>query len=482
MRTIPRPPAAFLTSLIILGSILMTTLHAQLPLDRSKPPKAGPPKDVKFPDYSEETLPNGLKLIVYEQHELPTVAVSLVIRGGSMNDGAAPGLASMTGELLTKGTAKRNATAIAEEIEFLGGSLGAGAGWDNSTVSLSILSKYLDKGMEIMADAVLHPAFPAEELDRSREQRLASILQRKANANALAGIQFARAVYGGHPYGKPSDGTEASIKGLTREQIVDFHAKYFLPNNGFIVAVGDVTPKRMRELVSGLFKDWKRASVPGTAFPPIADVAAQKIEVVDKPGAVQSAILVGHVGVERKNPDYIPVTVMNTLLGGYFGSRLNLNLREDKGYTYGARSGFDARLYRGPFSAGAEVRNAVTDSSVAEILKEIGRIRTEPVPQKELDGVKSYLTGMFPIQIETPSQVASRIVAIEMYGLGKGYYNSYNSKIGAVTADDILRVAKKYLHPDKLVIVCAGKADLLKTTLAKFGSVEMFDADGNILK
>ena len=460
----------------------MTEVSAQEKLDRTKPPKAAPPKDVKFPDYFEEVMDNGLKVIVYQQSELPSVAVSLVIRGGSMNDAAVPGLASMTSEMLTKGTTARNATQIAEEIEFLGGNLSAGSGWDNSTVSVSILSKHLDKAMVMMADVVLNPTFPEEELGRTRDQRLASILQRKSNANALAGTQFSKAVYGSHPYGQPSDGTEISIKGLKREEMVQFHKDYFIPNNSFIVAVGDVTPDKMKELVGKYFENWKEGKIKQSRFPEIGEVEQTKIQVVDRPGAVQSSIMIGHVGLERKNPDFIPVSVMNTLLGGYFGSRLNLNIREDKGYTYGARSGFDMRLFRGPFSAGAEVRNAVTDSAIVEFLKEIKRMCDEPVGREELNGVKSYLTGMFPIQIETPGQVAARIVSIELYGLGKTYYNTYNSKVNAVTSDDIMRVAKKYLHPDKMVIVAAGKADLLKDTLKKFGTVELYNADGETLK
>lgn len=464
--------------LIAWSILVMTPTSAQEKLDRSKPPKAAPPKDVKFPDYYETTLSNGLKLIVYQQSDLPTVSVSLVLRGGSIFDGASPGVASMTMDLLTKGTKSRNATQIADEIDFLGGNLGAGANWDNSTVSLSILSKYLDKGMELMADVALNPGFPEEELNRSREQRLAAILQRKSSAPALASLQFNKAVFGNHPYGNSADGTETSIKELKRDALAQFHAQHFLPNNSFIVAVGDATPEKMKALVEKLFGAWKKGSIVEKQFPEIREVDRTKIQIVDRAGAVQSSIVIGHVGVERKNTDFIPLMVLNTMLGGYFGSRLNLNLREDKGYTYGARSSFDSRMYRGTFSMGADVRNEVTDSAVTEFLSELRRICKEPVPQDELDGVKSYLTGLFPIQIETPSQVAMRIVSIELYALGKTYYNTYNSRIQAVTAADISRVAKQYLHPDNLIIVCAGKAELLKTTLAPFGAVEIYNADG----
>ncbi len=453
----------------------------QTAFDRSIPPVPGTPKDVHFPEYFETTLPNGLTLIVYERHELPTVTVNVVIRGGSSHDAGMPGLASMMGELLTKGTPTRTASNVVEEIEFLGGSIGSGAGWDSCSSGITILSRFLDKALAVLADVTMHPSFPAEELDRLREQRLAHIMQRKSNPSSLAMTQFQRAVFGSHPYAQPAEGTEDTVRTVTPAMIADFHRRFFIPNNAFIIAVGDVSPAAMEPLVAELFGGWEPGTPPAPIEQEIAEPQGITVHVVDRPSAVQSSIVVGHAGIARSNPDYIAASIVNTILGGYFGSRLNLNLREHKGYTYGAFSRFDARLMPGPFIAGADVRNEVTDLAVDEFIREITRLVQEPVGGEELSNVKSYVTGNFPIQIETPVQVAQRIINLELYGLGRTYYNTFNSRVLALTPDDILRTARTYLHPERLVIVAAGRGTLLRNTLARFGTVDVFDTDGTLI-
>jgi zinc protease len=458
----------------------MTTLAPAAP-DRTKPPAPGVPKDVSFPDYFEAALSNGMKVIVYERNDLPMVTVSLVARGGAFHDGASYGLASMMTELLTKGTPTRNAVQIVEDIESLGGSIGANAGWDSMNAGVTILSRNLEKAMDVLAEVARMPSFPAEELERAREQRLAHILQRKASPNALASIQFQRAVYGAHPYAHPLEGTEESIRALTGDLFAEHHRRLFSPNNTFLLAVGDIAPRAMMDMAERLFGDWQPVA---SAWPAIAaphDDAQRMVHVVDRPNAVQSAIIVGHIGIERKSPDYITATLMNTLFGGYFGSRLNLNLREAKGYTYGAHSRFDARMHAGPFSAGADVRNEVTDAAIEEIIGEIDRIRSTPVGDEELANVKSFVTGNFPIQIETPLQVAQRIISLELFGLEKTYYNTYNSRVMAVTAADIQAAAQSYMHTDRLKIVAAGRGALLRDTLARFGAVEVYSPDGDLI-
>jgi predicted Zn-dependent peptidase len=449
--------------------------------DFGAPPPPGHPKDVQFPDYFETTLSNGLKLLVYERNDLPIVTVNLVTRGGSFWDGDEAGLASMTGELLTKGTPSRSASDIVEEIEFLGGSIVSGAGWDSNTAGISILSRYVERAFDVLADVVQNPSFPEEELDRLREQRIAFIMQKKADPSSLAMSQFQRSVFNGHPYAKPAEGTEESVRALTRESISAFHARHFLPNNSFIIVVGDASPGNLVPMVERLFGAWKPGVLPAASKVLPDEPKGIRVQVVDRPSAVQSSIVVGHVGIARAIPDYIPVYIMNTLLGGYFGSRLNLNLREDKGFTYGAFSNFDARLDPGPFTAGADVRNEATEHAIDEIIKEIESIATLPVTGDELDNVKSYITGNFPIRIETPAQVARNITALELYKLDKSYYNTFNSNVLALTTDDILKAAQKWLHPDRLVIVAAGRGALLRTTLARFGTVEVFDADGALI-
>ncbi len=462
--------------------LLTSASNSQEKIDRTKPPKPGPESKVKFPSYFEKTLPNGLKVIVVENHEQPIVYISFVVKSGSTYDEDLPGLASVTAELLTKGTKTRTATQIAEEIDFVGGSLNATSSWDATNVSVLVLKKYLGVGMDILQDVVLNPTFPDEELERIRTQRLANIKQSKAEAGYLAGVRFSKELFANHPYANEINGNEESIQKIKRDDIVKFYQKHFIPNNSFIIFAGDITPEEAVPLVERYFKEWKKGENPHKKFQTVSDVSKTRVVIVDKPGAVQSAIRIGHLGIDRKNKDYVKVYTLNTLLGGYFNSRINMNLRETHGYTYGAYSSFDSRIYPGPFIVSADVRNEVTDSSVAEIIKELKRIIEEPVPEDELKMAKDYIVGSFPLQIETPAQVASRVMTIEIYGLPKDFYDKFRDEVKKITAKDIQEVAKKYLHPDRLLIVVSGNSKQIKPVLEKFGSVVVYDADGNKLE
>jgi predicted Zn-dependent peptidase len=459
--------------------LLSTVSNSQEKIDRTKPPKPGPESKVKFPSYYEKTLPNRLKVIVIENHEQPIVYVSFVVKSGSTYDGELPGLASVTAELLTKGTKTRSATQIAEEIDFVGGSLNATASWDATNVSVFVLKKYLGVGVDILQDVVLNPTFPEEEIERVRTQRLASIKQSKAEAGYLAGVRFSKELFAGHPYANVSGGNEESIQKMKRDDLVKFYQTHFIPNNSFIIFAGDITPSEALPLVEKYFGGWKKGKNPHKKFQTVKDVNQTKVVIVDKPGAVQSAIRIGHLGIDRKNKDYVKVYTLNTLLGGYFNSRINMNLRETHGYTYGASSFFDARIYPGPFIVSADVRNEVTDSSIAEVIKELKRIIDEPVPEDELKMAKDYIVGSFPLQIETPAQVASRVMTIEIYGLPKDFYDRFREEVKKITAKDIQETARKYLHPDKLLIVVSGNSKQIKPVLEKFGPVVVYDADGN---
>lgn len=464
---------------MVLFLLSTSASNSQEKVDRTKPPKPGPESKVKFPSYFEKTLSNGLKVIVVENHEQPIVYVSFVVKSGSTYDGNLPGLASVTAELLTKGTKTRTATQIAEEIDFVGGSLSATASWDVTNVNVLVLKKYLGVGMDILQDVVLNPTFPDEELERIRTQRLASIKQSKAEAGYLASVRFSKELFAGHPYGNESGGNEESIQKIKRDDIVKFYETHFIPNNSFIIFAGDITPSEAVPLVEKYFKGWKKGPSPHKKFPEVSDISQTRVVIVDKPGAVQSAIRIGHLGIDRKNKDYVKVYTLNTLLGGYFNSRINMNLRETHGYTYGAFSSFDTRLYPGPFVVSADVRNEVTDSSITEVLKELKRIIEEPVPEDELKMAKDYIVGSFPLQIETPAQVAARIMTIEIYGLPKDFYDKFREEVKKITPKDIQETARKYLHPDKLLIVVSGNSKQIKPVLGKFGPVVVYDADGN---
>lgn len=451
-------------------------------LDRSKPPLPGPPKDVQFPDYFDTTLPGGINVLVIENNKIPAVSVRLVFKGaGSYHDDGKYGLSSLTAELLTKGTKSRTATEIAEEIDFIGGNLNSGSDWDGSYVSLSLLKKHLSTGIEVLADVVLNPLFSEDEISRVKEQRLSSILQGKDDAGNLTDKMFNKVLYGNHPYAFPAEGTEESIKSMVKADYESFYRKHYLPQNLILAFVGDITKEEAIKIVNDKFSDWKSPEQETGDFKVyiIDDTKLNSVNIVNKQGAVQSNLRVGHIGISRNNPDFIAVTVMNTILGGYFGSRINYNLREKHGFTYGARSNFNTRIYPGDFSVDTDVRNDVTDTSVSLIIEELSRMIKEEVTDEEFLTVKNYLTGVFPLQLETANAVASRVINLKLYNLPKDYYNSYISSINSLTKQDILNAAKKYIHPDKLYIVVSGDAKAIEDKMTKFGPVKAYDSDGN---
>jgi predicted Zn-dependent peptidase len=469
---------------IFLFAMVTNNTDSQDVLDRTKPPKPGPPKDIQFPDYFDTTLPNGINVLVIENNKIPAVSVRLVFKNaGSTFDGNKYGLSSLTAELITKGTVKRSATDIAEEIDFIGGSLNAGSDWDGSYVSLSVLKKHLDKGIDVLTDVVLNPVFSEDEISRVKEQRLSSILQSKDDAGHLSDKMFNKKVFGDFPYGNPAEGTEESIKELAKKDLEEFYKANYHASNLIIAFVGDITSDEALDIVEKRFSALpSKGTNNNREFGTVRGIDNKYVYIVNKPGAVQSNLKIGHIGIPRNNPDYIAVTIMNTILGGYFGSRINYNLREKHGFTYGARSSFGPRLLTGDFSVDTDVRNDVTDSAITYIIDDLKKIVTEEVTDEELETVKNYMTGVFPLQLETANAVASRVINLKLYNLPKDYYNKYISTINKLTKQDILAAAKTYIHPDKLVIVVSGDSEAIKGKLAKFGEVKVYDADGSEIK
>jgi predicted Zn-dependent peptidase len=455
-------------------------------LDRSKPPKPGEPKDVHFPQYIDTTLPNGVNLLLIENYKIPSVSIRLVFKHtGSIYDNGKFGLSSVTAEMLQKGTAKRTASQIAEEIDFLGANLSSGSDWDGTYISLSVLKKHLDKAIEILSDVVTHPAFNEDELQRVKEQRIAGIIQSKDDPNILSEKMFNRVVYENFPYENPLEGTETSIKNITTEDLKRFYEYFYRTGNLIIAFVGAVSLDEAMMILNENFHDLNTKPF---EIPMFDDRVRDKkfepntVYIVNKPGAVQSCIKVGHLGISRNNPDFLTVSVMNTILGGYFGSRINYTLREKHGFTYGARSNFNPRYYPGDFSVDADVRTEVTDTSISLIIEELNRIVNEEVTDEELSSVKSYLTGIFPIQLETANAVATRVINLKMYDLPKDYYDTFISNVNKLTKKDIINAAKKYIHPDNLYFVLSGNANEIKVKLKRFGEVRIFDTDENEIK
>jgi zinc protease len=453
-------------------------------LDRSKPPEAGPLTKFVFPPFEERRLSNGLPVFVVEDHEQPILSIALYVRGGSVHDPRhAEGLASTVADLLTKGTVRRSATQIAEEIDFVGGSLMAGVSWDALTIGVNVLSKYTATALDLLGDVTQNSTYPAEELERVRLQRLAGLRQAKSDGGFLADLVFTKLVFPGHPYGGQAMGTTRSIERMKREDIVHFASEYFGPENAFLVAAGDVQPESlMRQLEDhlGSWRGQRPRSAPRTvdslAAAPV--VAGRHVGLIDKAGAVQSAIRIGNVGIPRNSPDVIPLTALNTLLGGYFNSRINLNLREVHGYTYGARSAFDTRLLPGPFAVSTEVRTEVTVRAMEEIVSELTRITADFVTEEELRMVKNYMIGNFPLQLETPQQIAARIAMIVLYGLDRDYYTTYRDKLAALTVEELYRVSRDYIRTSDLVIVASGNVKAIESGMAEFGGIEVFDDEG----
>jgi zinc protease len=429
-------------------------------LDRSVMPAAGPTPEYDFPDVRRHTLSNGLGVWIVERPGVPLVTVQLLVDAGGVADPAGrAGLASLTASMLNQGTTSRSATQIADEIEFLAANLNTGAGQEVAFVTLSTLSRNFTTAMEIFTDVVMNPAFAEDEWTRARNQRLVSLVQALDQPTTIATQQFARRVYGAdHPLGRPLQGTPESVRSISTSELRDFHRTYYRPGNANLIVAGDIRTAEVLQQLERTLSSWQGGAAPAVASPGApTPQAATRIFLIDQPGAAQSEIRIGHVGVERTHRDYFPLLVMNTILGGQFSSRINLNLREDKGYTYGARSSFQMGRIAGPFVASAGVQTAVTKESVIEFMKELEEIRgTRPVTEDEVEFARTSIIRREPLTLETNGQIANRIQELILYGLPLDYFDEYNRHIAAVSTADVNRVAREYLQPGRFAIVIVG--------------------------
>ncbi len=454
-------------------------LAAQYP---TQPPTLGPLRALTLPPTVVRTLPNGLTLWVVEQHELPLVDVRLVVRAGPEVDPQAKlGLATLTANLLDEGTTTRSALELADATQLLGASLFTTSSFESSTVGLHVPAARLDSALALMADVLLRPAFSDTELERQRTNRLTELLQSKDRGPVIASRVVARMIFGTtHPYGRPVDGTESTTKAITRADVVAFHDTWYRPNNATMIIVGDITPDDAERRVAALFGTWQKKAVPARRPPAAPAAQPTTITLVDKPGAPQASFRIGGVGLARRSADAFAVQVMNTTLGGSFTSRLNDNLREKKGYTYGAGSSFAQRRGAGPWLANAEIVSAKSDSALVEFLKELTAIR-ERLTDAELTKTKDYLQRQLAGDFETTGDIASQLVPLATYGLPLTYWNRYSANIGGVTAADVQRAARTYIDPTKLTIVIVGDRATLEPMLAalKVGPIVVRDADGN---
>ncbi len=454
---------------------------AQGTFDRTKPPELGPPPRVALPPIVTRQLANGVKLMIVEQHELPLADfVLLVGSGGTADPTGKTGIANLTSQMLREGTTTRKSLDIADQIAFLGINLSPTSSWESSTLSLHTPTAQLDSALALFADVALHPSFPANEFERIRKNRLTELLQLRDQGPAIANIAFPAIIYGSaHPYGVPLIGTEASVKALTTADLQSYYQNNFKPNNATMIIVGDVNPGQIEQKINALFGSWQRGDVPALNYGEPPKSGTTTIYLIDKPGAAQSSFRIGSVGVPRSTKDYFALTVMNTILGGSFSSRLNQNLREAKGYTYGAGSRFDMRRAAGPFSASAEIVSAKTDSALLEFMKELNNIR-QSVPADELSRAKRYLQLQLPGNFETTQQIGAALVPVALYGLPLDYFNNYVQNVEAITQADVARVAQQYINPGSLAVVIVGDRKTIEPALksTNVGPIVIRDISG----
>jgi zinc protease len=430
-------------------------------------PAPAPPRDYHFPEFERRSLANGVRIIVAPVSKLPIVTVLALVEGGASNEPPGQfGVASLTARLLLEGAAGLDGAALADRFERIGASVEAHADWDVASISLTALSDRLPDALALVRDLLRSPTFPEREVQRLKEQRLADLLQQLAEPRGLADDQFTHAVYESHArYAWPEEGDAASVRGLTRAHVQGFYAGHYQPEGTTLVFAGDVTLDVAVRLAESLFGDW-RAETPQ---PPVSGIDAARpgtiVRVVAKADAPQSELRVGHVGLPRSTPDYFDAMVMNAVLGGLFSSRINLNLREEHGYTYGASSVFDWRRGVGPFVVQTAVKSDVTGAAVTEILREIDRIRAAPISEDELTLATSYLDGVFPIRYETTAAIAMALANLIIHGLPEDYYDVYRSRVRQVTTAGVLRAAQMHLHRDQLRIVVVGDPAIVASQL-----------------
>jgi zinc protease len=435
---------------------------------------------VKLPKAQEATLKNGLRVVVLESHKVPTFNMQMVVLSGGLADSPDyRGLASFTAGLLRDGTSKRSSKDIAEQIDALGGTLTSSSGLSalTSVVATSGLIENLDQTLDIFADVVRDPIFPAGEVEKYKGRTLAQQQFQRSIPQFLAQEQFQKAIYGDHPASLIAPPV-SSIKKLTSKDLQWFHSTYYRPNNSILAIVGDVTLKEILPKIEKAFGDWQKAEVPAMKVPETPPQAASHISLIDRPGSVQTVLQLGNLGIERTSPDYFSVLLADRILGGGPAARLFMNLREDKGYTYGAYSNFGGSKFRGTWVSSSEVRTDVTEGAMKEFMYELNRLRDEPVATDELENAKRAIIGSFALSLEQPQTLLQNIIQQKIYDLPADYWDSFPARVSAVTVADVQRVAHKYVDMDHLQIVAVGDASKTRGILAKYGTVEVYDAEG----
>ena len=451
-------------------------------LERLPRPKPGAPRAYHFPRFERGALPNGVKLVVAPITKLPLVTITVIADAGAVSDPAErAGVAQLTAKLLLEGTTSADGAAITDRFERLGASIEAHADWDAAAVTMTTLAENLAPAFSLLGEVLRTPAFHQREVDRLKGERLAELLQLRAEPRGLADELFARFLYDDSSrYARPDGGDEESVRALTRDDVARFYAERYSPAGMTVIAAGDVSMETMERLARDVLGDW-RGNRPRAAESSDRPARRERaVHIVAKPDAQQSELRIGEVGLPRRTPDYFAAVIMNAVLGGLFSSRVNLNLREVHGYTYGAHSYFDWRRQSGPWVVATAVESDVTHAAATEVLKEIDRIRQEPITDEELSLATSYLDGVFPIRYETTAAIASALASLVVYDLPDDWYDTYRQHVRSITRDQVLSAAQKHLHPDMLQMVVVGNPSAIRTRLEEiaFGPVRLYDTTG----
>ncbi len=451
-------------------------------LERPRP-TPGDPRPYAFPRFERRSLSNGLRLVVAPVEKLPVVTLLATINAGAVADPPGEeGLALLTARALSEGAGKRDGAALADYAERLGTGIESRADWDAATVRLTVMTSRLADAVSLLGDVLMAPLLPTDEIARLKGERLAELLQIRAEPRGLADEALDRVVYASDArYALPEGGTEKSVGSLSRDAVAAFYGARYHPAAVTVLVVGDVRAAEVERLVDATFGKWRGLGQQGALVPDRSPPSGRAVHIVTKTGSPQSELRLGHVGLARTSPDFFSVTVMNALLGGLFSSRINLNLREAHGYTYGAHSGYEWRRWAGPFSVDAAVGREVTAAAVREVLAEIDRMRAETVTPSELSLATSYLDGIFPIRYETTTAIAAALANLIVYDLSPDYYDSYRANVRAVTAAEVLTAAREHIHPERLQLVVVGDPAAVRGPLEEigFGPVTVYDDHGD---
>jgi len=469
---------------LVIALGLSLTASAQQGLDRKKVPPAGPMPVLRVPAWTKSALANGADLIVSEKHDLPLVSLSITFLGGDnqFEPAGRQGVASLTAALLSEGTKTRNGDALSNALQLLGTTVTSNVGGETGSVGFVSTTAKFGATLDILSDMLLNSTFPAAGLERLRGQRLVALTQARAQPGSIANRVFPRIVFGSnHPYGRIV--TEESLKAITRDDIVAFHKAYYQPGRALITVVGDTTLAAAKPVVEKALAGWTRGGDrPAFNYPSVAEPRSTTIFLVDKPGAAQSTFAIGRPGPPRSTPDYYALQVMNTILGGMFQSRLNANIREEKGYSYGVNSGFGYGKGPGAFRAGGDIVTAKSDAALIEFMKELrGIVGSRPVTDEELTTAKDALVQRLPGTFASVNSINVAITTLWTQNLPDDYYQQYAKRIAAITKDDVLRVAKQYVTVDNLAIVIVGDRSVIEGPLKAAGiaPIVLYDIEGN---